>query len=133
MEFIRRNSDYALRCLGRMSRLARGETAKVDDIAAREGVPSAFLRKIFQKLVDAGLIASKKGRGGGFYLVRRAEDLNLKEILEAVQGRISMSDCVSDPKSCARSRRCSTRRGIANVERRFVDLLSGYTLNDFSS
>ena len=131
MEFIRRNSDYALRALGRLSAFPMGKRLTVKEMASREDVPALFLRKIFQRLSSAGIVASRKGPDGGFYLVRDAGSIALRDVLEAVQGRVSISDCILNRDSCIRAKRCPIRKTLSGVERRFFKLLDKYTLKDF--
>jgi len=61
---------------------------RVQEIGARQGIPARYLEQIFQKLRRAGLVASKRGPGGGYLLARSAESITLADVIEAVQGSV---------------------------------------------
>lgn len=131
MEVIRRNSDYALRSLSYMARFPKGRNLTAKAIAAEGDVPVVFLRKTFQKLSKAKIIDSKRGPRGGFYLLKGLADISLKEILEAVQGRVVLSDCLFEDDACSRAKRCRVRKRLSDAQKKFADLLDEYTLKDF--
>lgn len=131
MEFIRRNSDYALRSLAYMAKFPKGRNLTAKAIAAEGDVPVVFLRKTFQKLSKAKIIDSRRGPRGGFYLLKSLADISLKEILEAVQGRVALSDCLFEDDLCSRSKRCRVRKGLFGAQKKLANLLDEYTLNDF--
>src|SRR3989338_3713467 len=104
MEFIRRNSDYALRSLSYMARFPVGERFTIRIIAKEQNVPAPFLKKIFQRLSQGRIIRSQRGPKGGFYLLKKPHQIRLKKTLELIQGRISLSDCLFKDNICKRSR-----------------------------
>lgn len=59
---------------------------RIQEVAARQGIPTRYLEQIFQKLRRAGLVASKRGPGGGYLLARSPEEISLADVLLAVQG-----------------------------------------------
>lgn len=130
MEIIRRNSDYALRSLVYMSKFPIGKKFIIEDIAKRKDIPAVFLRKIFQRLRQARIINSQRGPDGGFYLLRRAKDISLREVLTTLQGEISLSDCILRKGVCDFSSRCRIKRKLARIQERVVGLLDKYILKD---
>lgn len=131
MELIRRNSDYALRSLAYMAGFPSGKRLTVKLIAQKQSVPIAFLRKIFQRLSLKRIITSRRGPGGGFYLLKEPQQISLKEILESVQGRITLSDCLWESNLCNRSRICKIKPGLSVIQKKLIKLLDKYTLKDF--
>ena len=131
MQLIRRNSDYALRSLGLLAGLPRGKKIKVTSIAKKQNVPVAFLRKTLLKLSKAGIVESQSGPSGGFWLARKPSQISLKEVLESVQGRVSLNDCLYDCNSCIRWRRCSVRPGLSVIQEKLIGLLDKCNLEDF--
>ena len=59
---------------------------RILEVAERQGIPTRYLEQIFQKLRRAGLVESKRGPGGGYFLARSPEEISLADILLAVQG-----------------------------------------------
>ncbi|HZD60075.1 MAG TPA: MtnX-like HAD-IB family phosphatase [Anaerolineae bacterium] len=74
--------------------------ADIGEIAAAQRIPDSLVAKALQELVKAGILASKRGPGGGFSLARPAGEINLLEIIEATEGPIAISECLADSGSC---------------------------------
>ncbi|MBQ2727055.1 MAG: Rrf2 family transcriptional regulator [Clostridia bacterium] len=70
-------------------------------------VTRRFTLKILGKLLEAGLVASKLGAGGGYYLARPADDISIADIIEAIEGPLLISTCLSGGYSCERVTDCS--------------------------
>ena len=131
MELIRRNSDYAFRSLVYMAGFPQGKIFSVKAIAKKENVPIAFLRKILQRLSLNKIVDSQRGPQGGYYLLRRAQDISIGEILESVQGRISLSDCILENNLCSRRDSCRIKQGLSDIQKKLISLFDKYTLRDF--
>ena len=63
-----------------------GEPVRVQTIGERQKIPYRFLEQIFQKMRKAGLVRGKRGPGGGYVLARAPEEINLRELIEAIEG-----------------------------------------------
>ena len=61
---------------------------RIQEVAERQGIPTRYLEQIFQKLRRAGLVASKRGPGGGYLLARSPDEISLADVLLAVQGAL---------------------------------------------
>ncbi|MBZ0155580.1 MAG: Rrf2 family transcriptional regulator [Alphaproteobacteria bacterium] len=103
---ISREADYAIRCIFHMAREPE-KLHLIVDIAKSQEVPKSFLAKILQKLAKAGIVSSTRGVNGGFSLSRRPADITLLDVIEAVQGPLSLNACIIDHKICARKEACS--------------------------
>lgn len=85
--------DYASRALLSLSlHSAEDGPTTVRDIAERTGLPQPYLEQILLALKGAGLVRSKRGVGGGYLLARPPEEINLAEIVRAVDGPIALGD-----------------------------------------
>jgi Rrf2 family protein len=78
-------------------------------IAKRQDLSAKYLEQLIILLKGAGLIRSVRGRRGGYMLARRPEDISVGEIVETLEGKLSVVDCVSEPELCYRSIECPTR------------------------
>jgi Rrf2 family protein len=78
----------------------KGAVCLLSEISDRQNVPPSFLSKIFQNLARAGIVSSSRGAGGGFSLTKAPEDINLLEVLEAIEGRIEMNVCLGSGDVC---------------------------------
>jgi Rrf2 family iron-sulfur cluster assembly transcriptional regulator len=85
--------DYASRALLSLALRGGGEApTSVRDIADRTGLPQPYLEQILLALKGAGLVRSKRGVGGGYILAREPENINLAQIVSAVDGPIVAGD-----------------------------------------
>jgi len=133
MQVIRRNSDYALRLMVRLGEQARRQEAgpiSARQLAQSEQIPRHFAGKILQQLQGAGLVTSTLGARGGFVLARPAEQISLQEVLAAVQGPISVSDCVFSRGVCPRRPRCTISRRLQSLQALIDRFLEGVLLAD---
>ena len=79
------------------------------EIAKRQDLSAKYLEQLIILLKGTGLIRSTRGRRGGYMLARRPEEINLGEIIETLEGRLAIVDCVTEPELCDRSSDCPTR------------------------
>lgn len=86
---LSRRARYALYGVFDLAYNGGGEPVRVKEVGTRQGVPYRFLEQIFQDLRRAGLVTGKRGPGGGYVLARSAEDISLRQIVEAVEGPIA--------------------------------------------
>lgn len=67
----------------------------IEEISKEERIPKKFLEAILLDLRKAGYLGSKKGKGGGYYLIKNAEDINMAEVLRIFDGPIALIPCVA--------------------------------------
>ena len=79
------------------------------EIAKRQDLSAKYLEQLIILLKGAGLIRSVRGRRGGYMLARKPEEINVGEIVETLEGKLSVVDCVSEPELCYRAIECPTR------------------------
>lgn len=103
---ITRRADYATRLMLALARAEAGSPVSVKRLAEQQGVPYAFARGIQRDLVSAGLVESVRGAAGGLVLARPAAQVTLLDIVEAIEGRVSLNVCTADPAWCARMGSC---------------------------
>jgi Rrf2 family iron-sulfur cluster assembly transcriptional regulator len=130
VDIIRKDTDYAVRCLVRLAGLDVGVTENVKEIAAREALPEPMLRKIMQRLVRSEIVCSVRGRTGGVRLARHPHEITLLEILDAVQGEITLNRCVRPDGCCENRSACRLHPSLKKVQHRIADALQDTTLQD---
>jgi Rrf2 family protein len=79
------------------------------EIAKRQDLSAKYLEQLIILLKGAGLIRSVRGRRGGYMLARKPEEISVGEIVETLEGKLSVVDCVSEPELCYRVIDCPTR------------------------
>ena len=89
----------------------------VDEIAREMCIPKSFLAKILQKLAKHKIVASNVGVKGGFYLARKASDITLFDVIEAIDGQVAVNRCTVNKKDCALSSKCKVHPIWVSVRR----------------
>jgi Rrf2 family protein len=130
MDIIRKETDYAFRCLVRLAGLAAGSVENVSRIATEEALPEPLLRKVLQRLVKSGIAASVKGRSGGVRLAREPDQISLHDVLESVQGQVSLNQCVRPGGCCKDLATCRLHRSIKRAQTGIDKILGETTLQD---
>src|SRR5215471_13083758 len=86
---------YALKAAIALARDFGQGPVLISDIAQREGIPHKFLELILLELRHGGILQSRKGKGGGYFLARKPGSISLGEILRIVEGPLAPIPCVS--------------------------------------
>jgi Rrf2 family protein len=115
-----------------LARFPEGHVASLHDIGQAQEIPESFLAKILQILVHAGLAVSQRGAHGGFALARPAEQITMRDVIEAVDGPISVNLCTLDPEECERSGNCEVHKAWLRAQEQLMDVLGGVTLSSLA-
>jgi len=94
---LTRGGEYALRAVLHLTQQGETKVQMVSSVAAAQEIPQRFLAKIFQVLTRAGIVASHRGVKGGFSLKRPADEITLKDVIEAVEGPVSLNRDAAGP------------------------------------
>ena len=129
-------SKYALKALGDLAALPPGAVAASIDIAARHAISKKFLDAILAELRTAGLVATRKGRTGGYHLARPADLISVGEVLRHLDGPLAPIACASRSAympcvDCPDERICAVRLTMLEVREAIAGVLDRKTLRDF--
>jgi Rrf2 family protein len=100
--------DYGLLIMLELARYS-GQILPLSPLAKVLGVSSSYLSQITKSLQDAGLVKSKEGSGGGYYLAHQPENIKVLNILEALSGEIKVRCSHSKTKTCPHYKDCGLR------------------------
>ena len=107
---------------------------QIKDISAQEKIPGKYLEQILLALKNAGILQSRMGIGGGYYLARQPIDINLGQIIRILDGPLAPIRCVSqmayEPCGCPDERTCGLRMVMGDVRNAIADILDNTTLAD---
>ena len=120
---------YALRALLYLAWL--GERATADRISAEAHIPRRLLARILAKLSRAGLVESGQGRGGGSQLARPADEITLRDAVEAAEGPFGVTRCIMQNRACAEGAPCTLHEAWEEGQRAILGYLDGQSLTDF--
>ncbi len=131
---ISRKVDYALRAAIHLAYQSDRRPCSVTEIAAQESIPKKFLEKIIQDLIHHGLVRSTRGAQGGYALAREAEKVTFKDVIEAIEGPVSLNVCVGDAGEtmdcCTQYPRCGMLWVWREAQKRVMDVFATTTLAD---
>ena len=105
----------------------------IQDISTSQRIPKKFLEAILLELRNAQILHSKKGKGGGYYLYKDPEDVNLMDIIRIMDGAIALLPCVSlnyyeRCEECVDEEVCGIRHALIKVRDETLGILSNSTL-----
>lgn len=92
---LSKKTKYAIRALMALGESYEKESLTISFIAEKEKIPKKFLEQILLELRNAGFLYSKKGAGGGYFLLKDPKDINLVQVMRLTGGPIAQLSCVS--------------------------------------
>lgn len=121
---------YATIAIIDMVKLDSSAPVSLASISARQNLSLSFLEQIFSKLKKAGIVHAMKGPGGGYVLSKLPEQLNIADIIIAMEEPIKMTRC-KDKKGCvSKSTKCITHDLWSGLEKNIYNYLSSISLAD---
>src|ERR1700759_1268319 len=96
MQTVSMKARYALRALYALAADDARAPTLIADLAERERIPRKFLEAILLELRNAGILQSKKGKGGGYALARPPAEITIGQIMRAIDGPLAPVSCVSE-------------------------------------
>jgi Rrf2 family protein len=130
---LSKKCKYAIHALVYLAERYQQGPVHIQEIADAQHIPKKFLEAILLELRNAKVLHSKKGKGGGYYLYKKPEDVNLIEIIRLMDGAIAMLPCVSlnyyEPcEECKDEKTCGIRDSFLGVRDETLRILSESTL-----
>jgi Rrf2 family protein len=125
--------EYALRALSSLASKAQvGSPLLLRDILEGVDAPPHFVAKLFQALVKANILASTKGRGGGFALRRSADEIRIRDVVEAIDGPWRLDRCILGLDTCEDAQPCPQHDQWKPVRQQIEALMDRTTIRDLS-
>ena len=134
---LSKRGEYGLRAminLAHAQKQSSGTMVQIKDISAQEKIPTKYLEQILLALKNAGLLHSKMGVGGGYYLAKLPDQINLGQIIRVLDGPLAPIRCVSqmayEPCGCPDEETCGLRMVMGDVRDAIAKILENTTLAD---
>ena len=127
---VSKAGDYALRAVIFLSRQAPGRLATIGEIARAQQIPQAFLAKLMPMLIRGGVVNSVQGPKGGYRLARRPAEISFLDVLQAIEGPISLVTCQDDGGCCDFEPFCTMNEVFAEAQRRLAEFFRTTTFAD---
>lgn len=137
---LSKRGEYGLRAMITLAEPASNSSSpvmmQIKDISQREQISPKFLEQILLTLKNAGLLHSKMGVGGGYYLARPASEITLGQIFRVLDGPVAPIKCVSqmayEPCGCPDEQTCGLRLAMSDVRNAIADILDHTSLADIT-
>jgi Rrf2 family protein len=129
---IPRKIEYALRAMIHLADNPGG-VARGSVIADREHIPKYYLEKVIRDLMRRGLVRARRGPGGGYQLARPPETVSFRDVIEAVEGPITLNICVDGSSVCNLQPACRMFRVWEEGQRVLLDVFSRTMLSEVAS
>jgi Rrf2 family protein len=131
---LSKKCKYAIHALVHMAKDPK-EKFLIKDISEECNIPKKFLEAILLDLKRAGVLGSKQGKGGGYFLRRETDEVNLAEVVRMFDGAIAAVPCATYKfyercAECVDEEVCSVRDAFLQVRNASVEMLKGNTLED---
>lgn len=132
---ISQKAKYAFKALIALAQAPPGQAMLIEDIARTANVPRKFLEHILVALKNHGAIASRRGRGGGYVMLKDPAELTIGAILRAIDGPIAPLGCLSRSAyrpcaDCPDEAACAVRRVFGDIFAATIILMDATTLAD---
>ncbi len=109
-----------------------GLPVSLASVARRIGISHGYLEQIAIVLRRAGLVGSVAGRHGGYLLARGADDITVRDVIEAVLGPTSIVECLHDREACPLGVDCECWDAFALINQRIIDTMQKMTLAELA-
>ena len=125
-----RSAEYAIRAFVYLADVPEGKYAMVKNIAEECDIPTHFLAKILQQMARKGFLRSSKGPTGGFTLRRDSDDINLLELVDAIDGLSEYQRCPGGMAECSDEAQCGMHDSWKELRGRILDYLEDTSIRD---
>jgi len=132
---ISKKTKYGLKALTYLARLENNQPVQIEVISKSENISQKFLESILLTLRKNGFLGSKKGKGGGYYLLKDPKDIKMSAIMRILEGPIAMVPCVSlnfyeTCDDCPDEKACAVHKLMIEVRDSTLNIFNNRTLAD---
>ena len=131
---LSKKADYALMAMKHLAtRADAAGSSSAREIAEAYEIPLELLAKVLQRLVRARLLVSVQGTRGGYRLGRSAGSIPVADVIQAVDGPVTVTACSDDDHNCDQYSKCSIRDPLWKIRSRILEALNTVTVADLTT
>jgi len=129
---LSKKGEYALRAMIYLSLNYEKPSVQIKEISENEKIPEKFLSQILLQLRNSGLLQSKRGVGGGYFLIKHPKEITLAEVIRIIDGPLAPLGCVSKwaHESCPKEKTCGLQSIMMEVRNAISNILENITFDD---
>lgn len=125
--------EYGLQAVLYLAAHMESDAISAEEIATKLNIPKEFISKILQSLTESGIVASKKGKSGGFAIAKSPERIRLIDIVAAIDGLTIFNNCVLGFPKCNPDNPCPLHERWGELRTQAYNMLSDETLDHFKA
>lgn len=129
---LSKKADYALMAMKHLALRGDRGSSSAREIAELYGIPIELMAKVLQRLVQRGLLASHQGTRGGYHLARLPGQISVADVIQAIEGPVTVTACSTDDGSCDQFAKCNVRDPLWKVRERILSALGGCTIAELA-
>lgn len=126
---LTKKADYGLSMLSLLAAKGKESRVSLTELSQR-GLPKAFMAQIANKMVRAGFLTSREGRGGGYSLNQEPKEIGLRRVLEVIDGDLALVTCVNRPGNCPIEDHCWQKGFMLRFTYQMGQVMEKYTVAD---
>jgi Rrf2 family protein len=130
---LSKKADYALIAMKHLAQKSGRSSTSAREIAERYGIPIELMAKVLQRLVRMGLLASTQGTRGGYLLGRPSTAISVADVIQAIDGPLTVTACSTDKNDCEQYSRCSIRDPLWQIRERIIAALDTVSLAEMAA
>ena len=130
---LSKKADYALLAMRHLAAQGTGMAVSARELAETYSIPPELLAKVLQKLVRARMLESQHGTRGGYVLAQPARALSVADVIQSIDGPLTVTACSDTDHSCDQYARCNSRDPLWRIKDRIVAALATCSLAEISS
>ena len=131
---LSKKADYALIAMKHLAQKSDGaQSTSAREIAEQYDIPIELLAKVLQRLVRTGLLVSTQGTRGGYTLSRAPLSITVADVIQAIDGPLTVTACSTEKNDCEQYSKCSIRDPLWQIRERIVAALGTVTLSEMAT
>jgi Rrf2 family protein len=130
---LSKKADYALIAMKHLAVRGDRGASSAREIAELYNIPIELLAKVLQCLVRRGLLASYQGTRGGYQLARQPGEVSVADVIQAIDGPVSVTACSHAEENCDQYAKCNVRDPLWRVRERILAALGECTIAELAS
>jgi Rrf2 family protein len=130
---LSKKADYALMAMKHLAQNSSASSTSAREIAEQYDIPIELMAKVLQRLVRLGLLASTQGTRGGYTLGRPPAAISVADVIEAIDGPVTVTACSTEKNDCEQYSKCSVRDPLWQIRERIAAALGTVTLAEIAA
>ena len=130
---LSKKADYALIAMKHLALRGDRGSSSAREIAALYDIPIELMAKVLQRLVRRGLLVSQQGTRGGYHLSRAPIQITVADVIQAIEGPVTVTACSTDEGQCEQFSKCNVRDPLYRVRERILAALGECTIADLAA